>query len=147
MSTTCLMTRNSAFSMTFIGRRIWFFLTVCMHHLIWRSIPAECYTEFRVEKWHTPWLADRLQIPPTFQCPQGSVHDGMEGLCILLKQPAYPCRDSDMDKFARPVPVLSMITNTVLEYIYDRHGHTLAQWNNQVMDPNHLQKYADAISA
>ena len=109
--------------------------------------PAECYTEFRVEKWHTPLLADRLQIPPTFQCPQGSVRDGIEGLCILLKRPAYPCRDSDMDKFARPVPVLSMITNTVLEYIYDRHGHTLAQWNNQVMDPNHLQKYADAISA
>ena len=28
--------------------------------------PAECCTEFRVEKWHIPLLADRLQIPPTF---------------------------------------------------------------------------------
>ena len=97
--------------------------------------PAECYTEFRVEKWHIPLLADRLQIPPTFQCPQRSVCDGIKGLCMLLKRLAYPCRYSDM------------ITNTVLEYIYDRHSHRLAQWNNQVMDPNHLQQYADAISA
>ena len=110
--------------------------------------PAECYTEFRVEKWHIPLLADRLQIPPTFQCPQRSVCDGIEGLCMLLKRLAYPCRYSDMvHRFARPVPVLSMITNTVLEYIYDRHSHRLAQWNNQVMNPNHLQQYADAISA
>ena len=109
--------------------------------------PAECCTEFRVEKWHTPLLADRLK-KPTFQSPQRSVCDGIEGLCILLKRLSYPCRNSDMEhQFARPVPVLSMITNTVLEYIYDRHGHRLAQWNNQVMDPNHLQQYADAISA
>ena len=110
--------------------------------------PAECYTEFRVEKWHIPLLADRLQIPPTFQCPQRSVCDGIEGLCMLLKRLAYPCRYSDMvHRFARPVPVLSMITNTVLDYVYDRHGHRLTQWNNQVMDPNHLQQYADVISA
>lgn len=110
--------------------------------------PAECYTEFQVEKWHIPLLADRLQIPPTFQCPQRSVCDGIEGLCMLLRQLAYPCRYSDMvHRFARPVPVLSMITNTVLDYVYDRHGHRLTQWNNQVMDPNHLQQYADVISA
>ena len=67
---------------------------------------------------------------------------------MLLKRLAYPCRYSDMvHRFAKPVPVLSMITNTVLEYIYDRYSHRLAQWNNQVMDPNHLQQYADAISA
>ena len=61
---------------------------------------------------------------------------------MLLKRLAYPCRYSDMvHRFARPVPVLSMITNTVLDYVYDRHGHRLTQWNNQVMDPNHLQQY------
>ena len=110
--------------------------------------PAECYTEFRVEKWHIPLLADRLQISPTFRCPQRSVCDGIEGLCMLLKRLAYPCRYSDMvHRFARPVLVLSMITNTVLDYVYDRHGHRLTQWNNQVMDPNHLQQYADVISA
>ena len=94
--------------------------------------PAECYTEFRVEKWHIPLLADRLQIPPTFQCPQRSVCDGIEGLCMLLKRLAYPCRYSDMvHRFARPVPVLSMITNTVPDYVYDRHGHRLTQWNHR----------------
>ena len=85
---------------------------------------------------------------PTFQCPQRSVCDGIEGLCMLLKRLAYPCRYSDMvHRFARPVPVLSMIPNTVLDYVFDRHGHRLTQWNNQVMDPNHLQQYADVISA
>jgi len=42
--------------------------------------PAECYTEFQVEKWHTPLLADTLKIPPTFQCPQHAICDGIEGL-------------------------------------------------------------------
>ena len=108
--------------------------------------PAECCTECRVEKWHIPMLADRLQIQPTFQCPQRSVCDGIEGLCMLLKRLAYPCRYSDMvHRFARLVPVLGMVTNTVLEYICDRHGQGLAQWNNQVMDPNRLQQCADAI--
>ena len=124
MPTTCLMTKNSAFSMTFISRRIRIFLTTRTRHSIWEKMdPAECCTEFRVEKWHIPLLADRLQIPPTFQCPQRSVCDGIEGLCMLLKRLAYPCRYSDMvHRFARPVPVLSMITNTVLDYVYDRHG-------------------------
>ena len=54
--------------------------------------PAECYNEFRVDKWHIPLLADRLHIPPTFQCPQRSVCDGIEGLCMLRKRLAYPCR-------------------------------------------------------
>lgn len=42
---------------------------------------------------------------------------------MLLKRLAYPSRYSDtVHRFARPVPVLSMITNTVLDYVYDRHG-------------------------
>ena len=58
---------------------------------------------------------------------------------MLLKRLAYPSRYSDtVHRFARPVPVLSMITNTVLDYVYDRHGHRLTQWNKQ---------YADVISA
>ena len=50
---------------------------------------AECKAEFRVEK-------NDLQIPGTFKCHKGTVCDGMEGLCMLLKRLAYPCRFIDM---------------------------------------------------
>ena len=42
-----------------------------------------------------------LQIPDTTTCSQRSVCDGLEGLCMLLKQLSYPCRYGDMiHKFA-----------------------------------------------
>lgn len=52
----------------------------------------ECKTEFRFEKNNLPLLANVLQIPPVFKCPQGSIAGGMEGLCMLLKRLTYPCR-------------------------------------------------------
>ena len=39
-----------------------------------------------------------------------------------------------------------MITNTVLDCIYDLHGHRITHWNNAVMSSPQLQVYADAIS-
>ena len=47
--------------------------------------------------------------------------------------------------FGRPVPELSMITNTVIDYLYDEHAHRITDWNNAILDTVHLQQYADAI--
>ena len=47
---------------------------------------AECKAEFRFERGDIERLADVLQLPPTFTCPQGSVCDRIEGLCILLRR-------------------------------------------------------------
>ena len=77
---------------------------------------GECKTEFRFEKTHLPLLADVLQIIPMFKCSQGSVADGMEAWCMILKKLSYPCRYADM--VPRPIPVLSMVTNQVLDFIY-----------------------------
>ena len=64
-----------------------------------------------------------------------------------LKRFAYPCRYSDMvPRFARPVPVLSMITNEVLDYIYTVHNHRIMNWNRAVLNPPALQIYAQVIS-
>ena len=52
-----------------------------------------------------------------------------------------------MPRFAQPVPVLSMVSNTVLDYIYGIHGHRITQWNNTVMSPAQLEVYANAVSA
>ena len=79
---------------------------------------SECRAEFRVNKRDLPLLAECLQIPDAFVCNQGSVCDGMEALCILLRRLSYPCRYSDMiPRFGRPAPVLSMVTNKVLDFI------------------------------
>ena len=86
---------------------------------------AECRAEFCVEKRDLPTLREVLGIPPTFKCPQRTICDGMEGLCMLLKRLAYPCRYSDMiARFGRPVPELCMITNRVMDFIYDAHRIT-----------------------
>ena len=80
---------------------------------------SECLAEFRVKKHDLPDRASALQIPNQFMCHQRSVADGMDELCMLLRRLSYPCRYSDMIAcFGRPVPVMSLVTNTVLVYIF-----------------------------
>ena len=68
--------------------------------------------------------------------------DGLEGLCLLLRWTSYPCRYSDIiPRFPRPVSVLSLITNEVLDYIYDTHSHLVTDWNRDVMTPAALQTW------
>ena len=108
---------------------------------------CECEAHFRVTKDDLPILLDALRIPPSFKCPQGTVCSGMEGLCLLLKRLAYPCRYFDLiSTFARPVPELCMIANTVLAWIYTEHGFRLTSWNQPFLTPACLQEYAYAIT-
>ena len=107
----------------------------------------ECVAEFRVRKRDIPLLGEVLQIPEVVICNQRSIADGTEALCMLLKRLAYPVRYSDMvPRFARPVPVLSMITNEVLDHVYRAHQHRICQWYPEVMNPLPLQTYADAVA-
>ena len=71
-----------------------------------------------------------------------------EQLVTELKRFSYPCRYSDMiHRFARPVPEISMITNTVMDHIFLSHGHRISQWNFDILSPPMLQEYADVIHA
>ena len=104
----------------------------------------ECKAEFRFNKNDIPVLAEVLGLPETLKCSQRTVANKLEGLCMLLRRTAY----SDLiPRFGRPVPELSMITNCVVDYLYDNHGYRLTQWNHQIMSPPLLQTYADAVSA
>ena len=88
-----------------------------------------------------------LQILPKFKCSLRSVADGMEALCMLLKRSSYPCRYADMvSRFGRPIPVLSMVTNQVLDFIYDTHGRRVLQWNHNLLNPRSLEEYTYAVS-
>lgn len=99
---------------------------------------SECVAKFWVHKRDIPALADALQIHSPSVC------EGIEKLCMLLRRVSYPCRYGDMMQcFSRPVLVLSMITNTVLAYIYDLHGYRISHWNNAGLRPPQLQGYAD----
>ena len=107
---------------------------------------AECRYEFRIDKKDIPQLADVLHLPNEFRCAQRTVVGKIEGLCMLLKRTAYPCRLNDMmRRFNRPVPEISMIINTVIDHIYDHHGHRITEWNNQILSPDKLDSYAEAI--
>ena len=66
---------------------------------------AKCKAGFQVEKRDLHTLGEVLEIPPTFKRQQRTVCDGMEGLCMVLRRLAYPCRYSKMiARFGRPVP-------------------------------------------
>ena len=107
----------------------------------------ECVAEFRIHKRDIPLLAEALQIPESISCNQRSIADGKEALCMLLKRLAYPVMYSDMvPRFARPVPVLNMIANEVLDHVYTTHQHRICEWYPEVMNPVALQRYADAIA-
>lgn len=40
-----------------------------------------------------------------------------------------------------------MVSNQVLDYIYDIHGHRITQWNHQILSQPLLQLYSDTIAA
>ena len=89
---------------------------------------------------------DALQIPAVFKCDQGTVCDGTEDLCILLKRFAYPCRYSNMiPMFGKPVPEICMINNTVRDWVYDNHRHHIMDWNQTVLSAIQLESYVDVI--
>ena len=49
-----------------------------------------------------------------------------------------------MARFGRPAPVLSVITNEVLEFIYTNHSYRILQWNPAILQPVKLEEYANA---
>ncbi|CAH3184662.1 unnamed protein product [Porites lobata] len=109
---------------------------------------SECLAEFRVQKQDIPLLANVLQLPMNIHCPQRTICDRIEGLCMLLRRFSYPCRYSDMiSRFGRPVPELCMITNEVMDNIFNNHSHRISQWNDDILNPQLLQEYADVIHA
>ena len=108
---------------------------------------SECVADFRFHKSDIPLLAETLQLPDSFTCYQGTVYDGIEGLCLLLRRTAYPCRYSDLiQRFGRPVPELSMFSSLVMDTIYELHHHRLTDWNMTLLSPPLLQTYANAVS-
>lgn len=49
--------------------------------------------------------------------------------------------------FSLSVPELCMIYNTVVDYIFNEHGHLISHWNHTLLSAENLQRYADSIAA
>ena len=74
--------------------------------------------------------------------------DGMEALCIYLKHFAYLYQYSDiMLRFGRDIPQLYMISNLVMNFIYENNKHYLKNLGQDLLSPLNLQLYADGIHA
>ena len=89
---------------------------------------SECLAAFRFHKSDVPVLFEALQLPQSFTCQQGTICDGIEGLCLTLRTSrfAYPCRYSDLiPRFGRPFPEISMISNLVMDTIYQEHNQRI----------------------
>jgi hypothetical protein len=51
---------------------------------------------YRFKNNEIPVLARAMDIPEKFSCPQGTICEGIEGVCILLRRFCYPCRYRDL---------------------------------------------------
>lgn len=108
----------------------------------------ESIRHFRFEKQHIGLLVQQLDIPDTIHARNGTVVGGLEGLCVLLRRMAYPCRLGDLCRvFERPLCEISYICTHMLDLIYDRHNHLLQDLNQAWLRPQQLRMFADAISA
>ena len=90
--------------------------------------PDQCKAQFIFCKNDILLLVDVLQISADLVNSQGTIFGGLESLiCILLRELVYPCQYSDLlQRFYLPVPELSMISSTVVNYIYENHMNLLA---------------------
>jgi len=53
----------------------------------------------------------------------------------------------NLHRFAKPVPVLSMITNQMIDYMYNFHENRVLHWNHEVLSPANLQTFLDTVTA
>ena len=73
---------------------------------------------------------------------------GIEELCIFLKGLAYPCRYSNIvPRFASPVPQQSMISNQIMNHVYDNYRHLFQDLNQPWLAPDRIQAFANFIHA
>lgn len=107
----------------------------------------ECWTKLRFGTNDLESLRNNLHIPDEIVCSRRTVCDAMEGMCILLKRLAYPCRYTDMvPHFGRNPTELCLILNSVLDFINLRHRHQLRNWGmNPFLQPGDIHRYAEAI--
>lgn len=106
----------------------------------------ECRHYFRFGKTELPRLKEALRLPDKLVTPSGTIGSGIECLCILLRRLSYPNRLDDLSAFfGRTKTELSMLFNITLDHVYREFGHLLSTLQQDLLRPEKLREYADAI--
>eukprot|EP00117_Sycon_ciliatum_P001173 scpid84873/ scgid1579/ len=108
-----------------------------------------CLRQFRFTHRQLEELFIALQVPHRFRAPCRTTWNGMEGLLILLRRLAYPDRLGMLcEEFGRSKPVLSLIINSMLMWIWERWGGLLENpFAQPYFTQGRIQAYVRAISA
>ena len=108
--------------------------------------PSECLANFRFRKQDLPRLMRALQIPDELKVGSEGhqcVFSGEEGLLLLLRRLAYPCRWIDLvDMFGLFVCEMSTLFAFMVHHVYDTFGQRLLDIDVWVP---HLPSFRDAI--
>ena len=106
----------------------------------------ECKAEFRFLKNDIYPLADTLHFPDEIICYNGTKTTSTEGLRVLLKRFAYPCRYVDMcPRFGRSIPQLCLISNNVMDFIYTSWNHLEHTFVQPWLSPANLARFTAAV--
>ena len=108
----------------------------------------ECLANFRFFKNDIYTLSEVMDMPDEFHTYNRVKVEKIEALCIFLRRVAYPCRYSDIiPHFGRPVPQLSMISNLVMDFVFQNYRRLLQDFNQPWLSPANLRAFADSIHA
>ena len=106
---------------------------------------SESWAQFRFYKRDIYRLKEVLRIPNILKTYNRINVDGVEALCILLKRFSYPCRYVDMiPHFGRAVPDYPIISNEMMEHLYNTFSHLLTDLNLPFSSRNRME-YCNAI--
>ena len=106
----------------------------------------ECLADFRFHKVDVYRLFNALHIPVQMTTYNRSLYNGLKAFCVFLKRYAYPCRYSDLvPRFGRSVPELCMMSNSIMNFIYENYNYLLNDFNQSWLIRNKLEEYSIAI--
>ena len=149
MQTTTFRTKNFFYYTTVIVQKIQISVinrTMFSISKTWVQLTAKPNFELKRQTF----LA--LQMPYVFpQCSianrEAFVMVWRDCVCCWDEQDIPALRFSDMiQRFPRPVSVLNLITNEVMDFIYDNHCHLVTEWNRDILSSVALQRFAETIS-
>ena len=124
------------------------------------GLPYWSYERFNLDSWSEDEFQSELrflpgniknlvyilQLPHAFKCNNGVVYDSVEDFCIFLKRFVYPCRYQDiMYRFAWAVSQLCMISNIVLDVLFNNWSHLLRTFQQNWFSQQHLEHVANMI--
>ncbi|GJJ68191.1 nuclease HARBI1 [Entomortierella parvispora] len=91
-------------------------------------------------------IVEALRVPNVLVLDNGSKFSSLEGVCIVLRRLAFPCRLVDlMPMFGRSEGMLSRIFNKTITWIYNRWARQLFTWDHARLTPAKLEQFAAVI--